>query len=89
MLTNTHTHTRERSKTRRLSYRLVGLGSALITGVGGHGHHGFDLRGSGDDSPDVHQLTDAVGLHVSNHLGLKRGRRTEINLAEKHRESTA
>lgn len=66
---------------RDVSYWLVGLGTALVTGVGGDGHHGLDLGGPGHDTPHVDQLPDAVGTHVAHHFGFGRGGGLEVELA--------
>lgn len=53
---------------RDASYRLVGLRTALVTGVSGDGHHRLDLGGPGHDTAHVDQLPDAVGPHVAHHF---------------------
>lgn len=63
------------------SYRLVGLGAALVTGVSGDGHHWLDLGGPGHDTPHVDQLPDAVGPNVTHHFGFGGGGGLEIKLA--------
>ena len=46
--------------------RLVGLCSTLVTSVGGHCHHRFDLCCPGNDPSYSNQLPDAVRLHFAN-----------------------
>ena len=63
------------------SYRLVGLCPALVAGVGGNGHHGLDLGGTGHDAAHGDEVADAVGAHAPDHLGLGRSGRLEVHLA--------
>ena len=46
--------------------RLVSLGSALVAGVSGDLHHGFDLGGFGDYASDSDEFPHFVSFHISN-----------------------
>ena len=59
---------------------MIGLSAALVARVSGHLHHGLDLGGTDHDTADAQQLSDALGLHVTDGRGFGLGRVLEVDL---------
>jgi len=65
--------------------RLIGLRATAIAGIGGHHHHGLDLRAAGHDATDCDQFANVLGLHLANGVRLLRGQGFEAHLAREIR----
>lgn len=62
------------------TYRLVGLGAALVAGVRGDLQHWLDLGAACHNASHLHQLADVGGLHCADRLWLQRRWSLEIHL---------
>jgi len=65
--------------------RLIGLRATAIAGIGGHHHHGLDLRAAGHNATDCDQLANMLGLYLANGVRLLRGQWFEAHLAKEIR----